>query len=91
MRWNKQIVGGRYDELMSSSSKHYFNDGGESLARRLSEMVEAGSLIDRLSSLGVPRGELPARAEDAAGQWTGRYNPREFDAKGALEVYECAY
>lgn len=91
VRWNKQIVGKRYDELMSSSSKHYLNDGGESLAQRLGEMIEAGSLIGRLSSLGVPRGDLPARAEDAAGQWTGRFNPREFDATGALEVYECAY
>lgn len=91
VRWNKQIVGKRYDELMSSSSKHYLNDGGESLAQRLGEMIEAGSLIGRLSSLGVPRGDLPARAEDAAGQWTGRFNPREFDATGALEVYECAF
>jgi hypothetical protein len=44
-----------------------------------------------LGSLGVPRGELPTLAEDAAGQWTGRFNPRRFDARGAVEVYEWAY
>jgi hypothetical protein len=39
----------------------------------------------------VPREDLPALAEEAAGQWTGRFNPRAFDAAGALEVYEWAY
>ena len=45
----------------------------------------------RLSESGVPREDLPALALDAAGQWTGRFNPRAFDAAGALEVYEWAY
>jgi hypothetical protein len=30
-------------------------------------------------------------AEEAAEQWTGRFNPRPFDAAGALEIYQCAY
>jgi alcohol dehydrogenase class IV len=41
--------------------------------------------------LGVRRADFDALAEDAAGQWTGRFNPRPFDRAGALEVYERAY
>jgi hypothetical protein len=30
-------------------------------------------------------------AADAAKQWTGTFNPRPFDAAGALEIYKAAY
>jgi len=30
-------------------------------------------------------------ANEAAEQWTGQFNPRPFDIKGALEVYQCAF
>ncbi len=91
VRWNSQDVGSRYDELMNAGGGRRVSDGGESLARRLEELIEAGELSGGLGSLGVPRAELPTLAEDAAGQWTGRFNPRRFDAGGAAEVYECAY
>ncbi|MDQ3685177.1 MAG: iron-containing alcohol dehydrogenase [Acidobacteriota bacterium] len=90
VRWNKSVVGARYDELMNLV-KNRVGDGGESLARRLEELVDVGELPVKLNSINVPRGELPALATDAAEQWTGRFNPREFNAAGALEVYECAY
>jgi hypothetical protein len=28
---------------------------------------------------------------DAAGQWTGTFNPRPFSARGAREIYEMAW
>jgi alcohol dehydrogenase len=90
VRWNKRVAGARYDELLNFG-KRCVKDGGESLAQRLEELIDVGKLPVKLSSLGVPRGELPALAEDAAQQWTGRFNPRELNAAGALEVYECAY
>ncbi|HEU4594309.1 MAG TPA: iron-containing alcohol dehydrogenase [Pyrinomonadaceae bacterium] len=91
VRWNREEAGARYDELMNAGGGRRMEDKGESLARRLEELIDAGELKGGLGSLGVPRGELPTLAEDAAGQWTGRFNPRRFDARGAVEVYECAY
>ena len=61
------------------------------LARRLEQLAAAGKLNTRLGEMGVAKSDLPALAEDAAGQWTGRFNPRPFDKEGALEVYRCAY
>lgn len=76
VRWND---GARYDGL------------SKELPRRLARLAEAGSLPARVSSLGVPQEDLASLAEQAALQWTGRFNPRPFDAAGALEIYQCAY
>lgn len=92
VRWNASIVGSRYDELLRISGRHGGNgDPGESLARRLEQLARAGRLPATLREIGVPRSDLHKLAEEAAAQWTGRFNPRPFDAAGALEVYECAF
>jgi alcohol dehydrogenase len=87
VRWNAPAAGARYAEL----SGHDSAAAAEALARRLEALAEAGDLRRKLSESGVVREDLPALAEDAAGQWTGRFNPRAFDAAGALEVYGWAY
>jgi len=91
VRWNDCEVGERYFELMDSCEFRRGMSDAESLALRLEELGEAGGLSEKLGALGVRREDLSALAEDAAGQWTGRFNPRPFDRAGALEVYECAY
>jgi len=92
VRWNNEAAGDRYDELLELAQ----GDGdarneAASLARRLEQLAQAGGFPTRLGAAGVSKGDLELLAEDAAGQWTGRFNPRAFDAAGALEVYECAY
>ena len=79
VRWNQSVVDGRYRELAPD------------LAERLEKLAASGGLAVRLAPLGVPAADLPLLAEDAAGQWTGRFNPRPFDASAALEIYQCAY
>ncbi|HEX8352233.1 MAG TPA: iron-containing alcohol dehydrogenase, partial [Pyrinomonadaceae bacterium] len=86
VRWNAPEVGALYAELSGRAGV-----GGEALARRVEELADAGGLPGRLAESGVLRGDLHALAGEAAGQWTGRFNPRAFDAAGALEVYEWAY
>lgn len=88
VRWNGAAVGARYAELSGRDSA---DGAAEAVARRLEALAEAGGLRRSLSESGVVREDLPALAEDAAGQWTGRFNPRAFDAAGALEVYGWAY
>jgi alcohol dehydrogenase class IV len=41
--------------------------------------------------LGIAQTELQSLAEVAAKEWTGQFNPRPFDAAGALEIYQAAY
>jgi alcohol dehydrogenase len=54
-------------------------------------LAAAGRLPKRLGATGIPKQDLPQLAAEAARQWTGSFNPRPWDAAGALEVYEWAY
>lgn len=92
VRWNSPIVNDRYAELVKLAgipSAHH--DPGENLARRLEQLADAGGLVRSLRQVGIAKAALPLLAEEAARQWTGTFNPRQWHAAAALEVYECAY
>ena len=93
VRWNESIAGDDYARLLSRSSVAGRNNATptEELARRLEELAELGGLRSNLRAAGVKETELPELAADAAGQWTGTFNPRPFDKQGAIEVYQCVY
>ena len=87
VRWNAKVAGSRYADLVAANE----TDAGEQLAKRLEQLAASGGLPTHLQDIGVPEGDLPTLAEEAAGQWAGNFNPRDFDASGALEVYRWAY
>ena len=92
VRWNAEMAGSRYRDLVSLSAQASSEgEPSEALAQRLEQLAKAGGLPSRLRSVGVPENDLKTLAEEAAKQWTGRHNPRPFDAAGALEVYQWAY
>ncbi|HEX5706999.1 MAG TPA: iron-containing alcohol dehydrogenase [Pyrinomonadaceae bacterium] len=103
VRWNARAAGARYAELLRISNhgadaRAERGDeaaeslgAGEALARRLERLIAAGGLPARLEVAGVSADDFAALAEDAGCQWTGRFNPRPFDAAAALELYESAY
>ena len=92
VRWNASIVEARYRELLNfSHERHCDGASSERLTARLEQLAVAGGLPMSLRAAGIPKQDLRMLAEEAALQWTGRFNPRTLDAAGALEVYECAY
>jgi alcohol dehydrogenase len=90
-RWNAEAVSPRYEELLGIVGTAAGRDPAGHLADRLSDLAARANLPQRLRSIDVPEGDLPGLAEDAAAQWTGRFNPRAFDAAGALAVYRSAW
>ena len=64
---------------------------GSVLARRVEDLLRAAGLPATLSECGVSRGILPVLAEEAAGQWTGRFNPRPVGEPELLQLYEAAF
>lgn len=88
VRWNEAVVGKRYADLAGG-------DAGTEPAARLPALLDrlarAAGLPATLRELGAARADLPSLAADAAGQWTGTFNPRPFDAGAALALYETAY
>ena len=90
VRWNANVVGERYAELLRLSGIAG-SDPAETLASRLETLALAGGLQRTLRDAGIGENDLPMLANEAAEQWTGQFNPRPFDIKGALEVYQCAF
>ena len=91
VRWNGELVGDRYAELIAVVGWSATGDPGEQLAQRVQGFAAAGDLPVRLRDAGVAAHDLPALAAAAATQWTGTFNPRPFSAEAALALYERAF
>lgn len=80
--WNSasDMTAARYRELFSGD-----------LPAHLRELAESAGLADSLRDAGIPEESLPRLAEEAATQWSGKFNPRPFNAAAALEIYRAAY
>lgn len=91
VRWNAPAAALRYGELLAFAARRSGAEPAAALAQRLETLALAGGLPRGLHSIGVPRSDLEPLAADAAQQWTGRFNPRPFDAAAALELYQAAF
>jgi alcohol dehydrogenase len=91
VRWNGAVAGDRYGTLLQIAHLSPEPSPAEALAARLEALARAGGLPRQMRDIGMPEDDLPALAADAAEQWTGTFNPRPFDAGGALELYRQAY
>lgn len=64
---------------------------GESLADALRERLALTGLAVRLRDCGVPADKLPELAEEAARQWTAKFNPRPVTTADLRQLYELAW
>jgi alcohol dehydrogenase len=92
IRFNAAVVGPLYGDLAHEAGLLNGDtaSAGEVLARRVTELLRAAALPTRLADCGVGRGILPLLAEEATGQWTGRFNPRPVGESELLALYEAA-
>ena len=91
VRWNARDAAPGYTRLLEAAGRDPGPDPGGRLAERLMALATFSGMPRGLRDAGVPEADLPALAEIAATQWTGRFNPRPFDREGALELYREAY
>jgi alcohol dehydrogenase len=82
IRFNAGSAGSLYDELCP--------DGAAALADRVARLIRTAKLPTNLTSLGVSRDIIPVLAEEAAQQWTARFNPRPVTAADLARLYEAA-
>jgi alcohol dehydrogenase len=88
VRWNAPATSARYAALVESVDG---SDSAGRLAAKLEGIARVGGLGGRLRDYGVPDDALAGLADLAAQQWTGTFNPRPFEAAGALDIYRAAY
>jgi alcohol dehydrogenase len=91
VRWNGGLAAERYAALLNSPRRRARDqEAPEALAARLEDLAAAAGLAMKLSDSGVDEAAIPELAAEAAQQWTGTFNPRPFDAAGAIEIYRAA-
>jgi alcohol dehydrogenase len=90
VRFNARSVEPLYADLMRDIGFLAHNAPGDRLAEQLDKLAATARLPRALGQLGVPREALPRLADEAAEQWTGKFNPRPFDRAAALDLYEQA-
>jgi alcohol dehydrogenase len=91
VRWNGGVAAERYAALLNSPRRRARDqDAADALAFRLEDLAGAAGLSLKLSDSGVDEAALPALAADAAQDWTGTFNPRPFDAAGAIEIFRAS-
>jgi len=92
IRYNAEVVGPLYGDLAHESgmANGDGNAAAEELARRITGLMKTANLPTTLSACGVSRGILPLLAEEAAQQWTGRFNPRPATDSDMLALFNAA-
>lgn len=93
IRFNASVVGGLYADLAHEAG---MSNGAplvaaESLAQRVSRLLDRARLPQSLSACGVSSTILHLLAEEASHQWTGKYNPRPVGEAELLSLYQAAF
>ena len=92
IRFNAQTVPELYCDLIEESGLQngHIESAAEVLAERILSLMHLAKLPTKLSACGVSRGILPLLSEEAAQQWTARFNPRPVTEREILSLFESA-
>jgi alcohol dehydrogenase len=96
VRFNAAAVGALYQELAEASGfidperNGHGAAAAEIIADRIHALMRFASLPASLTECGVSAGILPVLAEEAAQQWTARFNPRPVTETDLLGLYKAA-
>lgn len=92
IRFNAPAVGLLYGDLAREANLINGDtaQAADALARRITELMQSAGLPTTLTACGINREILPVLAEEAAAQWTARFNPRPVSEADLLAIYTAA-
>ena len=90
VRWNAPASKGAYADLLLAAEIPAGDRPAETLAGLLEDWIALAGLPRDLKEERVRTEDLSLLADEASAEWTGRFNPRPFDAAGALAVYRSS-
>lgn len=92
IRFNAQVVPELYCDLIQEAGLQngHIDSAADTLAEHITRLMHIAHLPTSLTGCGVSRGILPLLSEEAAQQWTARFNPRPVTDAEILEIYESA-
>src|SRR5262249_24130994 len=93
IRYNAEVVGPLYADLVHDVGLRNGDHGaaGEVLAERITSLLQLAGIPVTLSDCGVSQGILQLLAEEAAQQWTGKFNPRPVGESELHALYMAAW
>ncbi len=91
IRFNGSTVEKLYADLLQTASLSGQGECTNRLAQRVSELMQAALLPEKLRDCQVDEKSLPGLAKEANQQWTGKFNPRSLSEADYLKLYEQAY
>ena len=92
IRFNQEAVGEIYSELLTAVgvTEDRGEGAGDALARVVERMRAAAGLPSTLAECDIQDDILDQLADEAAEQWTGKFNPRPVTAATLRDLYLCA-
>jgi alcohol dehydrogenase len=93
VRFNAKVVGELYHELVAEAGLKNGQaiEPADIIIERIRHLMKISQLPTSLSALGVTRTILPLLAEEAAQQWTARFNPRPVTEEDILSIFQAAF
>lgn len=93
LRFNAEVVDDEYQALADVAELPDYEEPspGARLADRVAGLARAAGLPSNLDECGVSWTILPVLAEEAAQQWTGKFNPRPVGFDELLKLYQAAH
>jgi alcohol dehydrogenase len=92
IRFNNAAVGSLYADLAHEVGLVNGDElaAGEVLAQRITQLMQVANVPTTLTAAGVSGGIFPVLAEEAAQQWTARFNPRPVSEYDLEQLYQAA-
>ncbi len=92
IRFNAEHVGEGYFELarICKNAPSLKQEAAQFLAHRIESIAAIAKIPRSLESLGVSPGMLTVLADEAAQQWTSKFNPRPVGYNELLSLYQAA-
>jgi len=91
IRYNGTQVNGAYADLLHAAHiQHQGGTASQTLAQSILDIADIAELPRNLTSQGVSEGMLSVLADEAAQQWTSKFNPRTVGYQELLTLYRSA-
>lgn len=93
VRYNTETVGRLYGRLAQDAGlcERHEPKAGHLLADHITRLVALTGSPTSLEECQVQSSLIPQMSEEAALQWTGKFNPRPVDPASLRRIYECAF
>ena len=80
----------KYNSSIEEISELYHSLSEESLSDRITSLLKVSNIPSKLGDYGIKKESFKDLANEASGQWTGNFNPKQTDHADFMNLYESA-